>query len=81
MHRVDETDLLRDGEHGATAPRSQATRTVRNRIVNVPCSKHGAVAPVPVRMVEAALEATFAAGQLLAYLGYHLQSLASWLKS
>ena len=72
---VDEAELAGQGVDGADAAVADAAGAVGDLVVDVAGGEHRLAAAAQVGLVEAALDAALAVGQLLAYLSFHSKSL------
>jgi hypothetical protein len=71
----DQTDLLGQGMQDAQAAAGDATGTIGDLIVDVGGGEHRPMAAAVVGFIQAALDASLAMAQLLAYSSFHLKSL------
>jgi hypothetical protein len=72
---IDEGDLAGQGVDGADAARADGAAAVGDLLLEVARGEHGLAAPLHVGLVQTALYALLAVGQLAAYARFHLKSL------
>ena len=75
INSVDESKLTGEGVHGADAAVDDATSTIRDLIVDVVGGKHRLVTTSELALVEAALDAALAVGQITVYSRVHSKPL------